>query len=214
MRTPNKRQINHSKRILKLAASDDDDQRKVWQSIEIMEQVTAENPFISAPDLKAETVRRAIEAGINDMEAERIYRAASQVVVPFMKSGEIKLRADALIDGLVKQASNHMMEDVYDRNGFVIGQKFSSNNMNAITKALNVKLQTLTKIQSNLILAQKETADIKDTKDFRISDADKDQLERFVGGEFIDNPEIVEMLISQSDNKEFINIKGFYENEE
>ena len=179
-----------------------------------MEQVTAENPFISAPDLKAETVRRAIEAGINDMEAERIYRAASQVVVPFMKSGEIKLRADALIDGLVKQASNHMMEDVYDRNGFVIGQKFSSNNMNAITKALNVKLQTLTKIQSNLILAQKETADIKDTKDFRISDADKDQLERFVGGEFIDNPEIVEMLISQSDNKEFINIKGFYENEE
>lgn len=214
MRTPNKRQTNYSKRMLKLASQDDEDHKKVFHCIKLMEEITAENPFISSPALRAETIKRAMEYGMTDMEADRMYRAGSQVVVPFLKSGEKILRSDALLDALVAKAQNHLMEDVYDRNGAVVGEKFSANVMNAITKALGVKLQTLTKVQGNLISAQKESGDIKDDKEFKISEADKEQLERFVGGELMENPEIVEMLIRQSDDKDVIDIKAFHENAE
>lgn len=214
MRTPNKRQVNYSKRMLKLASQDDEDHQKVFLTIKLMEEETAKNPFIDSASLRSATIKRAIEEGMDDMEADRMYRAASQVVVPFLKSGEKILRSDALLDGLVKKAEAHLMEDVYDKDGNVVGERFSHNVMNAITKALSVKLQTLTKIQSNLISAQKESHDVKDDKDFKISEADKAQLERFIGGELIENPEIVEMLISQSDNKDIIEIKHFHESAE
>lgn len=210
MRVP-ARANKYSKRITKLASSNNEDQVKLWRVIEIMESVTAKDCFVSSLNLKKQTMAIAIREGMGDLEADRLYRAASQVVMPFLKGGEKILRTDALIDGMIKEAKDNLYEAVYNDKGEEVGRRFSANNMNAITKAVSLQLQTLTKVQSNLIAAQKEAKGGVDEKDFDISEADKEQLERYVKGELMDNPEIVEMLIAQIEQKDIIEIKNFDE---
>lgn len=212
MSTPkNPRSNTYSKKILKLAAQDASDQEQVWLVVRLMEANTEQNPLISQRDLRNKTIQDAIDNGMDPMMAERYYRAASQVIIPFMNSGEKLLRADALIDGLVAQANKHLIVDVYGKDGQIVGTKFSADNMNAIIKALNVKLQTLTKVQHNLILAQKESQQAKEAKDFELSHADTEQLERFVTGEIKDHPELIDKIFNKVTDKVPMELKGFHE---
>jgi hypothetical protein len=176
-----------------------------------MEANTEDNPLITQKQLRNKTIQDAIDNGMDPMMAERYYRAASQVIIPFMNSGEKLLRADALIDGLIAQANKNLIVDVYGKDGQVVGTKFSADNMNAIVKALHVKLQTLTKVQHNLILAQKESQQTKEAKDFELSHADTEQLERFVTGEIKDHPELIEKIFNKVTDKIPMELKGFHE---
>lgn len=207
----NIRSNTYSKKILKLAADSNSDQEQIWLIVRLMEANTEDNPLITQKQLRNKTIQDAIDNGMDPMMAERYYRAASQVIIPFMNSGEKLLRADALIDGLIAEANKNLIVDVYNKDGQVVGTKFSADNMNAIVKALHVKLQTLTKVQHNLILAQKESQQTKEAKDFELSHADTEQLERFVTGEIKDHPELIEKIFNKVTDKIPMELKGFHE---
>ena len=204
------RKDKYARRILTVANKDKSEQEKILRFVELINEVAAKNPFMPSAQQNKLVMKNAIDEGCDDLEAERCFRAASQIVVPFLSSGEKYARADALIDALVDMAEKHLMEDVYSKDGMVVGQRFSANTMNAMTKAIGIKMQTLTKIQANLISAQKESGADKESKDFDINSFEKDQLERFISGELMENPEIVQNLISRH-NTQDQSIKNFHE---
>jgi hypothetical protein len=62
-----------------------------------------------------------------------------------------------------------------------------------------------------LILAQKESQQTKEAKDFELSHADTEQLERFVTGEIKDHPELIEKIFNKVTDKIPMELKGFHE---
>lgn len=206
------RKDKYARRILAVASQDREEQEKAWRFVDLINEVAVQNPAMIPRQQDKIVLAKAIEEGCEEMQAARYLRTARQVLIPFLDSGGTYTRATALLDSLVEKAHTHLMEEVYDKDGNSLGQRFSANNMNAITKALAVKLQTLTKIQSNLIMAQKESPGAGiENKDFDIEDAEREQLERFVSGELMENPEIIEMIINRNSSKNIIEMKNFDE---
>ncbi len=79
-----------------MANQSPDEQENVWLIVRLMETITSENPFIKPAELKKKVIKSATDNGLDSMLAERYYRSAQQIVVPFMNSGEKMLRTDAL----------------------------------------------------------------------------------------------------------------------
>ena len=206
-----KRSNKYSNKILKMANQSPDEQENVWLIVRLMETITSENPFIKPAELKKKVIKSATDNGLDSMLAERYYRSAQQIVVPFMNSGEKILRTDALIDALILQAKDNLYETVYSKEGDAVGEKFSTSVMDSIIKAASLKMNTLVKVQANLISAQRESNNQQEQKDFNLQNAEIEQLERFVSGEIKDHPELIEKLLSKIDSKDNIEINSFHE---
>jgi hypothetical protein len=206
-----KRSNKYSNKILKMANQSPDEQENVWLIVRLMETITSENPFIKPAELKKKVIKSATDNGLDSMLAERYYRSAQQIVVPFMNSGEKMLRTDALIDALILQAKDNLYETVYSKEGDAVGEKFSTSVMDSIIKAASLKMNTLVKVQANLISAQRESNNQQEQKDFNLQNAEIEQLERFVSGEIKDHPELIEKLLSKIDSKDSIEINSFHE---
>jgi hypothetical protein len=206
-----KRSNKYSNKILKMANQSPDEQENVWLIVRLMETITSENPFIKPAELKKKVIKSATDNGLDSMLAERYYRSAQQIVVPFMNSGEKMLRTDALIDALILQAKDNLYETVYSKEGDAVGEKFSTSVMDSIIKAASLKMNTLVKVQANLISAQRESNNQQEQKDFNLQNAEIEQLERFVSGEIKDHPELIEKLLSKIDSKDNIEINSFHE---
>jgi hypothetical protein len=206
-----KRSNKYSNKILKMANQSPDEQENVWLIVRLMETITSENPFIKPAELKKKVIKSATDNGLDSMLAERYYRSAQQNVVPFMNSGEKMLRTDALIDALILQAKDNLYETVYSKEGDALGEKFSTSVMDSIIKAASLKMNTLVKVQANLISAQRESNNQQEQKDFNLQNAEIEQLERFVSGEIKDHPELIEKLLSKIDSKDNIEINSFHE---
>lgn len=206
-----KRSNKYSNKILKMANQSPDEQENVWLIVRLMETITSENPFIKPAELKKKVIKSATDNGLDSMLAERYYRSAQQIVVPFMNSGEKMLRTDALIDALILQAKDNLYETVYSKEGDALGEKFSTSVMDSIIKAASLKMNTLVKVQANLISAQRESNNQQEQKDFNLQNAEIEQLERFVSGEIKDHPELIEKLLSKIDSKDSIEINSFHE---
>jgi len=194
-----------------MANQSPDEQENVWLIVRLMETITSENPFIKPAELKKKVIKSATDNGLDSMLAERYYRSAQQIVVPFMNSGEKMLRTDALIDALILQAKDNLYETVYSKEGDALGEKFSTSVMDSIIKAASLKMNTLVKVQANLISAQRESNNQQEQKDFNLQNAEIEQLERFVSGEIKDHPELIEKLLSKIDSKDSIEINSFHE---
>ncbi len=194
-----------------MANQSPDEQENVWLIVRLMETITSENPFIKPAELKKKVIKSATDNGLDSMLAERYYRSAQQIVVPFMNSGEKMLRTDALIDALILQAKDNLYETVYSKEGDALGEKFSTSVMDSIIKAASLKMNTLVKVQANLISAQRESNNQQEQKDFNLQNAEIEQLERFVSGEIKDHPELIEKLLSKIDSKDNIEINSFHE---
>jgi hypothetical protein len=206
-----KRSNKYSNKILKMANQSPDEQENVWLIVRLMETITSENPFIKPVELKKKVISASTDNGLDSMLAERYYRSAQQIVVPFMNSGEKMLRTDALIDALILQAKDNLYETVYSKEGNALGEKFSTSVMDSIIKAASLKMNTLVKVQANLISAQRENNNQQEQKDFNLQNAEIEQLERFVSGEIKDHPELIEKLLSKIDSKDNIEINSFHE---
>lgn len=206
-----KRSNKYSNKILKIANQSPDEQENVWLIVRLMETITSENPFIKPAELKKKVIKSATDNGLDSMLAERYYRSAQQIEVPFMNSGEKMLRTDALIDALILQAKDNLYETVYSKEGEAVGEKFSTSVMDSIIKAASLKMNTLVKVQANLISAQRESNNQQEQKDFNLQNAEIEQLERFVSGEIKDHPELIEKLLSKIDSKDSIEINSFHE---
>ena len=206
-----KRSNKYSNKILKIANQSPDEQENVWLIVRLMETITSENPFIKPAELKKKVIKSATDNGLDSMLAERYYRSAQQIVVPFMNSGEKILRTDALIDALILQAKDNLYETVYSKEGEAVGEKFSTSVMDSIIKAASLKMNTLVKVQANLISAQRESNNQQEQKDFNLQNAEIEQLERFVSGEIKDHPELIEKLLSKIDSNDNIEINSFHE---
>ena len=206
-----KRSNKYSNKILKIANQSPDEQENVWLIVRLMETITSENPFIKPAELKKKVIKSATDNGLDSMLAERYYRSAQQIVVPFMNSGEKILRTDALIDALILQAKDNLYETVYSKEGDAVGEKFSTSVMDSIIKAASLKMNTLVKVQANLISAQRENNNQQEQKDFNLQNAEIEQLERFVSGEIKDHPELIEKLLSKIDSNDNIEINSFHE---
>ena len=194
-----------------MANQSPDEQENVWLIVRLMETITSENPFIKPVELKKKVISASTDNGLDSMLAERYYRSAQQIVVPFMNSGEKMLRTDALIDALILQAKDNLYETVYSKEGNALGEKFSTSVMDSIIKAASLKMNTLVKVQANLISAQRENNNQQEQKDFNLQNAEIEQLERFVSGEIKDHPELIEKLLSKIDSKDNIEINSFHE---
>jgi len=194
-----------------MANQSPDEQENVWLIVRLMETITSENPFIKPAELKKKVISASTDNGLDSMLAERYYRSAQQIVVPFMNSGEKMLRTDALIDALILQAKDNLYETVYSKEGDAVGEKFSTSVMDSIIKAASLKMNTLVKVQANLISAQRESNNQQEQKDFNLQNAEIEQLERFVSGEIKDHPELIEKLLSKIDSKDNIEINSFHE---
>jgi hypothetical protein len=206
-----KRSNKYSNKILKMANQSPDEQENVWLIVRLMETITSKNPFIKPAELKKKVISASTDNGLDSMLAERYYRSAQQIVVPFMNSGEKMLRTDALIDALILQAKDNLYETVYSKEGDALGEKFSTSVMDSIIKAASLKMNTLVKVQANLISAQRESNNQQEQKDFNLQNAEIEQLERFVSGEIKDHPELIEKLLSKIDSKDNIEINSFHE---
>ena len=71
-------------------------------------------------------------------------------------------------------------------------------------------MDTLTKLQANVISAIKRTEDNNDGKtEFTIEDADREQLERLVAGDLIDHSDLIDKLLNHNEEQDAI--PAFYE---
>jgi hypothetical protein len=158
--------------------------------VRLIQSAWGDNPFGKESDIKQQVCGKYLsECGESAAKVSRWYYAAQHAVMPFLNSGEKMARADAQLDALAKIASDNL----YDEEG-----QLRSDVMGACIKAITGKMGILTKVQSNLIAANKEKENKDGGEAFDLAKADRDQLERFVAGELMDNPEIVDRILGET----------------
>ena len=162
----------------------------VLNMVRLIQTAWGDEPFGKESDIRQKVCAAYLEESREcASKVSRWYYAAQHAVMPFLNSGEKMARADAQLDALAEIASQNM----YDEKG-----QLRSDVMGACIKAITGKMGILTKVQSNLIAANKEKDDKGGGEAFDLAKADRDQLERFVAGELMDNPEIVDRILGES----------------
>jgi hypothetical protein len=209
MRTPARRQKTYAKRITKLASQDDETNKLLMDIVAAINETTADNPYMKDKDLKKKIIKQFMKDGHDDLEIARLYEAASHQVIPFFSSGRKMAQADSILDTIAREAKENLIQDVYDKNGNPVGTRFDASVAGVVIKAVKAKMDTLTKMQGNVISAQSKHTQEKESKNFEIEDADREQLEKLVAGDLIEHPEIVDKLLESS--RENDTVQMFYE---
>lgn len=196
MRTPAQQQKKLAKRITKLASNDDEQNRWLWRIVDTIKLESAKGEHSTDLALKNAVIDKIIKEGCDDIEAIKLYSSAANSVLPFLDSGSKYARVDGLLDSMASKAEKFLITEDEEGN-----EKLDVNVMNGITKILSVKMQSLTKLQQNLIAAQKEVDNKQETNDLDITNLEREQLERLVSGELIDNPEVIEKVMQRTKNQ-------------
>lgn len=209
MRNPIQQQNKYAKRIAKIASNSDEQNQWLWRIVDIIKLESATGKHMADLTLKNAVVARAIKEGCDDIHALKLYNAAANSILPFLDSGSKYARVDGMLDSLVATANKHLIQTAMTPDGDEV-EKLDVNVMNAIIKALGVKMSSLTKLQQNLIAAQKEVDNKQESNDLDITHLEREQLERLVSGQLIDNPEIIEKVIQRTKNSR-TTLPGFHE---
>lgn len=188
------------KKLLRLASRDIVDADVLYEIASKVEEERGLTPFAKPKEIEKRVCEWAVERfKISPSEISQVYDIAANDVVHFARVGEKLSQSDAILDALIDQAKNHLMEDIYDRNGEVIGQRFSSTVMGAITNAINSKMGTLTKLQQNALA--KERLDKEDEhfeEELNLRKADLGELRATLKGGLVQHPEIAKLLIERA----------------
>ena len=202
MRTPKRK--NHLKQLIRLAANSEQKTKNIFAITQLIQEEAEENPFLSRSKLKQKVSERAMaELELTEMQTVQAYNAAANVLLPFMNTGEKVAQSDAQLDALGRIASENLFRTVRDKEGNAIDTEFDPKVMDSITRALKVKLDVLTKSQKNLIDAQKVMGDQQiEQEKLNLGIANRDELERFVNQELMQNPEFASILIQQKTETE------------
>lgn len=200
MRTPNKRIANN----IAKAAVEDQGGEILYAIAEEIQSVYDQKPFAKAHELKEVVIPKIMkEFKMNQLNAAKYFKAANETILPYMNSGRKVAQSDAQLDSLADLIQKTIKEGkhfIYDKEG---NARLDTNVINAATKIVQTKMNTLTKLQSNLISATKDQGS-KENKDFDIENADREQLERYLAGEMMDNPEIIEMITKRLEGDKVI----------
>ena len=208
MRVPSKREKQYGSRLLHLASQDDDRQEMLWQIILQMQNISENEPFLKPSELRQKTIKAIIDQGYDDIETTRMYDAAIHQAIPFFSTGEKLVQGDKQLDEIARIARKELYQQSFDKEGNPLGKRFDSNVANVVIKAVKSKLDILTKMQANVIAAQNKNQRHELGDDFRIEDADREQLLKLVDGDLIDHPDLVAKLMNQKQEQE---IPAFYE---
>jgi len=199
MRTPTNKRI--ANRIVKAAATDDGGQVLI-EVAEMIQDAYAIDPFMTRAKLKEQVITNCIEQHeMNQLDAHKYFRAAETTVIPFLQSGSKIAQADAQLDKLndiINIAIKGGFHILSDKEG---NTRIDTNLINAATKVIGTKMNSLAKIQQNVISAKRDQQVGGADKEFNLKDAEREQLERYIAGELMDNPEVIEM-ISQKINRD------------
>lgn len=200
MRTPTNKKI--ANRIAK-AAVQDQGAETLQEFAELIKEAYEAKPLAKIAEVKAYVIPKMIKTGMNQHDAAKYFKAANETILPYMNSGQKIAQADAQLDALSRLIQTTIDEGkhyLYDKEG---NARLDTNVVNAATKVIQTKMNTLTKLQQNLIAATKDQG-AKETKDFDLENADREQLERYLAGEMMDNPEIIEMISKRLDKDKVI----------
>ena len=209
MRTPARRQKTYAKRITQLAAQDDETNDLLFDIVRTINEKTEANPFQTDKELKKQIIKEYTDKGFGDMMVLKLYEAASQQVIPFFSSGRKLAQADAQLDAIARKANANLFQKVYDKEGNPVGERFDASVAGVAVKAIKSKMDTLTKMQANVISAQAKNQEQTEKQGFEIEDADREQLQKLVAGDLIEHPEIVDMLLEAARSKD--DAQMFYE---
>lgn len=212
MRIPKNRKKQYEKRMVALCSEDDDRRDLLLDTVERINRITEEQPFIKPKETKEAVVKYLMKQGVGDMEALRLYNAARNQMIPFFASGEKLAQADAQLDSIAREAQKNLYKDKYvatKEGPVLVGKEFDSNSASVVIKAVKGKMDTLLKAQSNVISAQRKEEEMSDKKEFTIEDADREQLERLVAGDLMDHSDLVDKLLNQGQDDDVI--PAFYE---
>ena len=194
--------------VVQLAATTPKGRNEILIATDLVTKAYNDDPFATPAEVKQRVCQVLVDdLGISDIRAVQLYTGATNSMIPFLSSGEKIVQADAQLDNLMKIASKELYRTLYDRNGNAISEEFNFKVMDSITKAQKVKLDTLMKAQSNIILAQKQNH--QEDKDFDLSSMERDQLERFVAGELVEHPDLVDNIIGRLEDKSNVIDIGF-----
>jgi hypothetical protein len=218
MRIPKTKKIaqrkkSYEKRMVQICADDDDRRDLLLLTVELISHISAEEPFLMDRELKQKVIDKLLAKKVNDVEAVRLFNAARNQVTPFFASGQKLAQADSQLDSIAREAKKNLYKDRYimTKEGPVsVGKEFDTNSAGVVIKAIKTKMDTLTKLQANVISAIKRTEDNNDGKtEFTIEDADREQLERLVAGDLIDHSDLIDKLLNHNEEQDAI--PAFYE---
>lgn len=169
---------------------------KVQITIGVMKEVYDSSPFLIRGDVRARVYEHLIGLGFSADECSYCYRMASNMIMPMLESGENILRGFSMLDAVAREAEKNLYRDVYS-DGVVVGEMFDSGAAGVVHKAVSSKLNLILKAQQNLLAASKLADDRERAgdSDNHLDEMDRDKLMRYVSGELIDRPEIVEKLL-------------------
>lgn len=172
---------------------------------EIFRDYNEENPFVSKKERKQAVCEEFVErVGLEPRKALQIYNVIENILYPSF--GEVSSMVQAQINHLVQEASKNLYQDVYSKEGQVVGEKFDPNVMNAITKAHSVLTANAAKAEDLILTAQKQDMDRKYNEDrLNLQIADKVELKNAIKQGLIQNPDLVKSLMQRrQESKEAI----------
>ena len=158
---------------------------------EIFRDYNEENPFVSKKERKQAVCEEFVErVGLEPRKALQIYNVIENILYPSF--GEVSSMVQAQINHLVQEASKNLYQDVYSKEGQVVGEKFDPNVMNAITKAHSVLTANAAKAEDLILTAQKQDMDRKYNEDrLNLQIADKVELKNAIKQGLIQIPDLV-----------------------
>jgi hypothetical protein len=178
-----------------------EDPEKLAHLTEIIDEIfsTKETAFLSRREKKHLICTRFIkETGESVSKTNQLYLAAEGAIQNHVKAGDILLNVTNQLSLLAQEGFKNLHQNVYNKEGDVIGTKFDGTVFNGTIKANQALAGVLVGQQNVQLQRQRNLMDQKQHEDnLNLQIAGKDELKKFAKEALMNNPDLVRQLIEK-----------------
>ena len=178
-----------------------EDPEKLASLSEIVEEVFSkkETAFLSRREKKNIICKQFIEqTGESVAKTNQLYLAAEGAIQNHVNAGDILLNVTHQLSLLAKEGFENLHQNVYNKEGQVIGTKFDGTVFSGTIKANQALAGVLVGQQSIQLQRQRNMMDQKQHEDnLNLQIAGKDELKKFAKEALMNNPDLVRQLIEK-----------------
>lgn len=212
MRTPPKKGKALAKHLTRMASHSDKDSEAILQVVQIIQDVTNDNPMLRDKQLK-QLILREIGESFPDTPGYKLkqyYTSGMNTMIHFLESGFNIVRASSILDNLAEEAHKNLYKPVFDKDGNQIASVFDPATANVVRGALQDRMKNVFTAQSNIISAQSRIEQKEQQDAFNVQKAEEEELNKFILSEGYDQTELLGQLYDKFEKSE-VQEADFYE---